>query len=232
MIVMPCVGRMRVSGDCRWCSLRRAASQVGRAGALGAFLCALLLPPKAFAIGQERYVEFAPRTTSFVIARGETLANIYVDRNEWPGVVRAAKDLQADVERVTGRIPGLTQAEDGAGANAILVGTLGKSGVIDRLAQEGKLDVQVVKGKWESFVIQVVPQPLPVSAFSLLMAQRSVSGSPSGAPATVARMLEFAARHSIAPVVEEFPMSQVNQAFAHLEAGKARYRIVLKNDLE
>jgi uncharacterized zinc-type alcohol dehydrogenase-like protein len=81
-------------------------------------------------------------------------------------------------------------------------------------------------------VVGVVPQPLPVSAFSLLMAQRSVSGSPSGAPATVARMLEFAARHSIAPVVEEFPMSQANQAFAHLEAGKARYRIVLKNDLE
>jgi len=81
-------------------------------------------------------------------------------------------------------------------------------------------------------VVGVVPQPLPVSAFSLLMAQRSVSGSPSGAPATVARMLEFAARHSIAPVVEEFPMSQANQALAHLEAGKARYRIVLKNDLE
>jgi alcohol/geraniol dehydrogenase (NADP+) len=45
-------------------------------------------------------------------------------------------------------------------------------------------------------------------------------------------MLDFAARHSVAPVVEEFPMSQANQALAHLEAGKARYRIVLKNDLE
>ena len=177
MIVMPCVGRMRVSGACRWRSLRRAANRVGRAGALGAFLCALLLPPKAFAIGQERYVEFAPRTTSFVIARGETLANIYVDRNEWPGVVRAAKDLQADVERVTGRTPGLTQAEDGAGANAILVGTLGKSGVIDRLAQEGKLDVQVVKGKWESFVIQVVPQPLPGVASALVIAGSDKRGT-------------------------------------------------------
>ncbi|HEX3879835.1 MAG TPA: hypothetical protein VHW24_22790 [Bryobacteraceae bacterium] len=44
-------------------------------------------------------------------------------------------------------------------------------------------------------------------------------------------MLDFAARHGIAPVVEEFPMSQANQAFDHLAAGKARYRIVLKNDL-
>jgi uncharacterized zinc-type alcohol dehydrogenase-like protein len=44
-------------------------------------------------------------------------------------------------------------------------------------------------------------------------------------------MLDFAARHGIAPVVEEFPMSRANEAMAHLEAGKARYRIVLKNDM-
>jgi len=43
-------------------------------------------------------------------------------------------------------------------------------------------------------------------------------------------MLGFCARHGIAPIVEEFPMSKVNEAMAHLESGKARYRIVLKND--
>jgi uncharacterized zinc-type alcohol dehydrogenase-like protein len=37
-------------------------------------------------------------------------------------------------------------------------------------------------------------------------------------------------RHGIKPVVEEFPMSQANEALARLESGKARYRIVLKND--
>ena len=40
-------------------------------------------------------------------------------------------------------------------------------------------------------------------------------------------MLEFAARHDIRPQVEHFPMSRVNDALAHLEAGNARYRIVL-----
>jgi uncharacterized zinc-type alcohol dehydrogenase-like protein len=44
-------------------------------------------------------------------------------------------------------------------------------------------------------------------------------------------MLDFCARHRIEPVVETFPMSRVNEALAHLEAGKARYRIVLENDL-
>jgi uncharacterized zinc-type alcohol dehydrogenase-like protein len=40
-------------------------------------------------------------------------------------------------------------------------------------------------------------------------------------------MLEFAARHGISPQTEHFPMKRVNEALAHLEAGKARYRIVL-----
>ena len=44
-------------------------------------------------------------------------------------------------------------------------------------------------------------------------------------------MIEFCARHQIAPVIETFPMSRANEALEHLEAGKARYRIVLENDL-
>jgi len=44
-------------------------------------------------------------------------------------------------------------------------------------------------------------------------------------------MLEFSARHHIAPVTETFPMSRANEAFEHLRSGKARYRIVLVNDL-
>jgi uncharacterized zinc-type alcohol dehydrogenase-like protein len=45
-------------------------------------------------------------------------------------------------------------------------------------------------------------------------------------------MIEFCARHSIAPVTEFFPMSKVNEAMDHLRAGKARYRIVLENDMK
>jgi uncharacterized zinc-type alcohol dehydrogenase-like protein len=43
----------------------------------------------------------------------------------------------------------------------------------------------------------------------------------------MATMLEFAARHGISPKTAHFPMNRVNEALAHLEAGKARYRIVL-----
>jgi uncharacterized zinc-type alcohol dehydrogenase-like protein len=45
-------------------------------------------------------------------------------------------------------------------------------------------------------------------------------------------MLDFAARHHIAPQVERFPMSKVNEAMAHLDSGKARYRIILDADFK
>ncbi len=85
------------------------------------------------------------------------------------------------------------------------------------------------KGRFH--IVGIIPE-LKIGLFPLLVGQRSVSSSPSGAPATVATMLDFCARHKIAPVTEEFPMSKANEALAHLEAGKARYRIVLKNDLQ
>ncbi len=70
-------------------------------------------------------------------------------------------------------------------------------------------------------------EPIPINAFDLIMAQRSVSGSPTGSPDQIATMLEFAARHQAIPQVEHFPMSKVNEAIKHLHDGKARYRIVL-----
>jgi len=64
----------------------------------------------------------------------------------------------------------------------------------------------------------------------LISGERSIGGSPIGGPATIKMMLDFCNRHAIEPVIEEFPLSHVNEALSHLEAGKARYRIVLRND--
>jgi uncharacterized zinc-type alcohol dehydrogenase-like protein len=69
-----------------------------------------------------------------------------------------------------------------------------------------------------------------VAAFQLIVGQKSVSGSPTGAPVEMATMLEFAARHDVRPQTEHLPMSQINDAFERLEAGKVRYRFVLDAD--
>lgn len=76
--------------------------------------------------------------------------------------------------------------------------------------------------------VGVVPDPIPVPAFTLISGQKSVSGSPLGSPALTRKMMEFCARHKILPVTEEFELKNVNEALARLESGKARYRIVLK----
>jgi uncharacterized zinc-type alcohol dehydrogenase-like protein len=81
-------------------------------------------------------------------------------------------------------------------------------------------------------IVGAVLEPIPVSAFDLIGAEREISGSPTGSPVDIARMLDFAARHHIAPQVERFPMSQVNEAMAHLDSGKARYRIILDADFK
>lgn len=66
---------------------------------------------------------------------------------------------------------------------------------------------------------------------SILMAKAiQVTGSDTGTPATLRKLLEFAARANIAPQVEVLPMSQINQAIEKLKQGKTRYRIVLKAD--
>lgn len=81
--------------------------------------------------------------------------------------------------------------------------------------------------KGRMHVVGAVPQPIPVAAFDLIGGQRSVSGSPTGSPSAISTMLEFAARRRVAPRVEHFPMSRVNEALEHLKRGKARYRVVL-----
>jgi len=79
-------------------------------------------------------------------------------------------------------------------------------------------------------IVGAVLEPIPVAAFSLIIGQHSISGSPTGSPVTIETMLDFASRHNITPQTEHFPMSQINEAFARLESGKARYRIVLDAD--
>ena len=91
--------------------------------------------------------------------------------------------------------------------------------IIGTLAPNGRLHI-----------VGAVLEPIPVGVFSLIMQQRSISGSPAGSPVAIEAMLDFATRHNIAPQTEHYPMSSINEAFARLESGKAHYRIVLDAD--
>jgi alcohol/geraniol dehydrogenase (NADP+) len=76
-------------------------------------------------------------------------------------------------------------------------------------------------------LVGAVLEPIHLSAVELFLGAKVVAGSVTAGPGRVAKMLDFAARHGIAPQVERFPLKEVNAAMAHLASGKARYRIVL-----
>jgi uncharacterized zinc-type alcohol dehydrogenase-like protein len=87
--------------------------------------------------------------------------------------------------------------------------------------------LSLLKPKGRLHLLGATLEPLDLQVFPMLIGQRSVSGSPVGSPATIKRMLEFADRHQIKPITEQFRFDQVNEAMQRLARGEARYRIVL-----
>jgi len=87
--------------------------------------------------------------------------------------------------------------------------------------------IQTLKPRGRLHYVGATLEPLDLTLFPLIMGQRSISASPVGSPANIAKMLDFAVRHGIKPVIETFPMEKVNDAMDRLRSGQARYRIVL-----
>ena len=101
----------------------------------------------------------------FCIAKDGKAVTIVVDEQDWKGVIRAANDLGDDVKKVTGTASPVKVEElkNGKIESGIIVGTIGKSRLIDKLIKQKKLDVSKVKGQWESFVIDLVDGNLIVA---------------------------------------------------------------------
>ncbi|TCK73986.1 glycosyl hydrolase family 115 (putative glucuronidase) [Acidipila rosea] len=135
------------------------------------------LAPRCFALGQPRYVETASSPGSFTLVQAGAAAKLYVDSSDYAGVTRAAHDLQQDINRVSGVTPDFLQARKSLSGNVILIGTIGRSEVIDRLIREHKIDVSQIRGKWESTLIQVVSHPLPGVARALVIAGSDKRGA-------------------------------------------------------
>ncbi len=130
-------------------------------GKLAVLLITLVLSSQnIFALGEAGYVGTDSVQNSFALYDGKS-ATILVDTNDWPGVTRAANDLAADINRVTGQRPQFFNQPKSTGKNVVIVGTIGKSEFIDQLIREKKIDASEIAGKWESFFLQVVPTPFP-----------------------------------------------------------------------
>ena len=80
------------------------------------------------------------------------------------------------------------------------------------------------------YPLTVSSEDLVVPFFPFLLKELSFVGSCTSTPASVDKMLEFAAEHGVKPILEEFPMSTegINTALNKLQGGGMRYRGVLK----
>ncbi len=95
------------------------------------------------------------------IAGGKGDARVVFDAGDYPVVQLAAGLFADDVQRVTGRRPTVTHTPAGS-TQLIVVGTLGKSALIQQLAAAGKLkNVAKIQGRWEATLAEFVARPFP-----------------------------------------------------------------------
>ncbi len=197
---------------------------------LVAFAVAALLPARAD--NAPIRISDAPTSGSLALINEGAPTPIFADGKDWPGVLRAAKALRQDLSALSGqdaRFSTEAAASDNPIPTAILVGTLGKSPRIDRLARAGRIDVRDVAGRWEAYLVQVVDAPEPGIARALVLAGADKRG-------TIFGIYEVSRRLGVTPWTYWADVPIPRRANAHVAAGRfvdapvVRYRGIFLND--
>jgi hypothetical protein len=121
----------------------------------------------AHAIGLDACVSFTSSVSAFPVFASGKAAPILLDVGDWPGVQRAAADFATDVHRVSGHTPAMKNATTASAAGMagkaapIIIGTLGKSALLDAVVKNAKIDTSKVSGQWEAYHSVMVKNPLP-----------------------------------------------------------------------
>jgi len=98
--------------------------------------------------------------------------------------------------------------------------------ILDAVAADHDINAYInLLGRDGNITLVGAPEkPLPVSAFSLIMGRRSLSGSPIGGIAETQEMLDFCGEHNITADVEVIPIQMVNEAYERMVRSDVKYR--------
>lgn len=107
-------------------------------------------------------------------------ADILVASSDFKVVQIAAQNLADDVERVTGKKPAIRSDYRQASRQVVILGTLDKSPLLQSLYRSGKLRLEDLRGKWESFAITTVRNPFPNVDMALVIAGSDRRGTAYG----------------------------------------------------
>lgn len=134
----------------------------------------LLLPSALFA---QSYVASTGGNGRLTLATSGRAAPFVASPNEWPGVLRALKDVSSDVAKVTGITPAVALGTMPNAKEIVVAGTLGHSAIIDSLVKSRRIDVSAIRGGWERYVSQVVEKPMPGVDRALVIAGSDKRGT-------------------------------------------------------
>lgn len=174
--------------------------------------------------------EKSPETKyAFTLASPRQTAAILYDASDAAVVKRAAELFAADVEAVTGRRPQVTSAAGETGP-AVIVGTVGGSALIRRLAEAGKIDTAPLEGAWERYLIQTVANPLPGIRKALVIAGSDRRGAAYGL-FTLSELIGVSPWYWWADVpVKKHAALHVDAPPTYSQTPSVRYRGIFLND--
>jgi len=133
----------------------------------------------ALALGEKPWLAQSGNNHLILVDKNNS-AELIVDADEFPGVVRAAKNLQHDIEKVSTKKPTLTNRVSGESKHIVVIGTLGKSKLIDQLVASHKLDVRKIHNQWDAFQVQVIDNPFPQVQRALVIVGANKRGTTYG----------------------------------------------------
>lgn len=175
-------------------------------------------------------VEQGYMESNFPIVDSQHKASVIrYDENDYKGVIRAIVNLQNDIDSVTGVKPTLL-ATNAPADYEIIVGTLGKSRLIDKLVATKQLDTKDLKGKWESFVIATVKNSKSGAKQCLVIAGSDKRG-------TIFGIYELSRQLGVSPWYWWADVPALKRTAAYVLAGryasgepKVKYRGIFIND--
>jgi len=193
------------------------------------FLSLFVRAEPSLGLPVEIVAKATPPAGAFPLVTTTHQAPLWYDTNDFPGVVRAIGDLQADIERVTSRKPVISPKQS-SDTELVIIGTIGNSATIDALIASGKLDASDLKGKWESFVITTIAQPMAGVKNALVIAGSDKRG-------TIYGIYELSEQLGVSPWYWWADVPPKKRAQAYILPGRyasgepvVRYRGIFLND--
>jgi hypothetical protein len=125
----------------------------------------------------DSYISSTKGKGYFTLSEKGKAAPIVVSDQDYAGVLKVALQFKTDIAIVTDAEPEFFKDSIPQRKRVIIVGTLGRSPLIDQLISNGKIDLSLLEGKWEQFIIQVVAQPFDGVDHALVIAGSDKRGT-------------------------------------------------------